>query len=384
MSKHIAQVAPRRASNALIRELLHQVNAIDADAAKHIARTHLRRNLPQVLNKHWDGLISDDEFAQTYLASISVLVQHSARREARPPMTKVEFDLLCHCVITCETLRQVIERHWAFLGMLGGRGAIMDLTVKNGIAEYSQGTAHHMRDRIAMFADLAGIAANYRLFAWLIDLPFELVEVKMCYPPLISEEAVSFLVPFPITYGAEKTAFRFDSELLDRPVVRTPQELNRLLARFPFDVDDTRGPRVVLTERVRAVLIANMSVITKLQTERQVADALGISLATLKRRLKAEHTSFRKIRDVLLRNIAIDDLKGGVTSVEAIAGRLGFGDAASFRHAFKRWTGHAPTYYQRTEQRDLLELPQSPDGYPTERLSLHVAQHAAQEMGDIG
>ncbi len=362
MSRHIAQVAPRRASNALIRELLQQIHVIDAEAAKDIAHSHLRRQLAQVLDAQWNGLITDDEFAKTYLASIGVLVQHSARRESRPPMTKVEYDLLCHCVITSESLRQVIERHSAFLGMLDGRGAVMSLAVNDGIAEYTQSTEHRTRDKIAMFADLAGITANYRLFAWLVDLPFELVEVKLCYPPLVGEEAVSFLMPFPITYNTANTAFCFDAELLDRPVVRTPQQLNRLLARFPFDVDDTRGPRVVLTERVRAVLVGNMSAISKLQTEQHVAETLGISLATLKRRLKAEQTSFRQIRDVLLRTIAIDNLKGGVTSIEAIANRLGFGDTASFRHAFKRWTGHSPSYYQRPEQPDSLAIRRYPGG----------------------
>jgi AraC-like DNA-binding protein len=120
------------------------------------------------------------------------------------------------------------------------------------------------------------------------------------------------------------------------------------LARFPFDVDDTRGPRVLLADRVRSVMIGTISAAAKMQTEQQVAEVLGISLATLKRRLKAEHTSFRRIREALLRTIAIDTLKSGVSSVDVLANRLGFGDAASFRHAFKRWTGHSPSHYQRT------------------------------------
>lgn len=349
MSKHIAQVAPRRASNALIRELLRQVAAIDEPAASHIARTHLQLTLSRVLDLRWDKLVSDDAFHATYLACINVLVGHSAQREGRPPMTKVEYDLFCHCVITCETLRQVIERTIAFMTMLGGRGADITLRLHEDIAEFTLMTEHRQRDKIAMLSDLAGLAANYRLFAWLIDLPFELVEVRMCYPRLVDEEATSFLIPFAITYDAAENAFRFNAELLDRPVVRTPQQLNRLLARFPFDVDDTRGPRVLLAERVRSVMIGNISSAGKMQTEQQIAEALGVSLATLKRRLKSEHTSFRQIRDTLLRTMAIDRLRSGTSSVDVLASRLGFGDTASFRHAFKRWTGHSPSHYQKTK-----------------------------------
>lgn len=347
MSKHIAQVAPRRASNPLIRELLQQVSTIDRNAAAQIAREHLQLPLARVLDSSWDSHLSDDDFSGAYLASIQVLVAHSARREGRPPMVKTEYDLLCHCVITCETLGEVIQRVIDFMAMLGGRGAIITLTVESGIAEYSLSTEHRVRDRIALFSDLAGVAAMCRLFAWLVDLPFDLREVTMCYPKLISEEAVSFLVPFPVTWNAAKTAFHFDAGLLQRPVVRSPQELKRLLARFPFDVDDTRGPRVVLSDRVRSVLIASLYAAARQPREQQVADALGVSLATLKRRLQSEDTSFRKIRDTVLRNMAIELLKDGANTVEAVASRLGFGDTTSFRHAFKRWTGRPPSHYQR-------------------------------------
>lgn len=348
MSKHIAQVAPRRASSPLIRELLQLVSSIDRSTATRIAREHLHLPLAEVLEPGWDCYISDDAFSGAYLASITVLVAHSAEREGRPPMIKTEYDLLCHCVITCETLSEVIDRVIDFMTMLGGRGAIITLNVEGDVAEYTLFTEHKLRDKFAMFADLAGVAAMYRLFAWLVDLPFDLREVKMCYPKLISDEAVSFLVPFPVSYNAGKTAFRFDAALLQRPVVRSPQELKRLLARFPFDVDDTRGPRVVLTDRVRSVLVANLSASPRVPMEQQVADALGVSLATLKRRLQSEGTSFRKIRDAVLRDMAIELLRGGVNTVEAMASRLGFGDTTSFRHAFKRWTGHPPSYYQRS------------------------------------
>lgn len=358
MVKQIAQVAPRRASPAVVRALLAQVEAIDVASAEDIVRTRLGRNLSDVRVSDWLGPISDDQFASLYLACIDVIVGFSARREGRPPMVKEEYDLLCHCLITSETLREVIERTRAFLKMLGPRGAAVTLQIHGDTAEFQLSTAHSQRDSIALFGDLTGLASHYRLFAWLVDLPFELVDVRMSYPQLIADEVSAFLMPFPITYNAEVNALRFPANLLDRPVIRSPQELARLLARFPFDVDDTRGPRVLLWERVRTVMLSSLSANGSIPSEREIATSLGVSPATLKRRLKAENTSFRAIKDALLRTIAVEKLGSGDRSVEGLAADLGFADAASFRHAFKRWTGHSPSRYLRAE---LLSLTPSND-----------------------
>lgn len=343
MAKQIAQVVPRRASSAVVRVLLQQVNAIDKGAAKHIAHHHLGREISRVLAHNWEEALTDDQFAAVYLASIDVIVGFSARREGRPPMVKAEYDLLCHCVITCQTLRQVIERTREFLLMIGSRGAVVSLEIEGTTTEFQLSTEHSVRDRIALLGDLTGLASLYRLFAWLVDLPFETMEVRMCYPETITDEASAFLMPCPITYNAKVNALRFSAHLLDRPVIRTPQQLARLLARFPFDVDDTRGPQVLLGERVRAVMLSRLSSDRRMPTEAQMANLLGVSSSTLKRRLKAEQTTYRKIKDGLLRNLAVEELEKGNQSVEALAADVGFADAASFRHAFKRWTGSAPS-----------------------------------------
>lgn len=76
-----------------------------------------------------------------------------------------------------------------------------------------------------------------------------------------------------------------------------------------------------------------------------MASLLGVSTATLKRRLKAEQTSYRRIRDGLLRQLSIDKLEKSNRSVGVLAVDLGFSDAASFRQAFRRWTGVSPSRY---------------------------------------
>ena len=78
----------------------------------------------------------------------------------------------------------------------------------------------------------------------------------------------------------------------------------------------------------------------------ETAAALGMSMATLQRRLAAEHTSFQKVKDELRRDVAVVRLNAGHATLAEIAFELGFADSAAFQRAFKSWTGSAPGSYR--------------------------------------
>jgi AraC-like DNA-binding protein len=73
-----------------------------------------------------------------------------------------------------------------------------------------------------------------------------------------------------------------------------------------------------------------------------VARKLGVSRATLFRRLNAEGTTFEQVLDALRRKLALQYLAGRKASVSETAYLLGFSDPAAFSRAFKRWTGRSP------------------------------------------
>jgi AraC-like DNA-binding protein len=73
-----------------------------------------------------------------------------------------------------------------------------------------------------------------------------------------------------------------------------------------------------------------------------VAQKLGLSRATLFRRLKAEGTTFEALLDALRHRLALDYLVGKKARVSETAWLLGFSDPAAFSRAFKRWTGKSP------------------------------------------
>lgn len=78
--------------------------------------------------------------------------------------------------------------------------------------------------------------------------------------------------------------------------------------------------------------------------QHQVATQLGVSVATLKRRLREENTGFRHISHEVLNGTA-KRLLSQHLHVSEVAEELGYSDFRSFTRAFKNWNGETPREY---------------------------------------
>jgi AraC-like DNA-binding protein len=79
----------------------------------------------------------------------------------------------------------------------------------------------------------------------------------------------------------------------------------------------------------------------------QVAGKLHMSMATLNRKLKQEHTSYQHLKDELRQQQARHMLRTNDLTIDQIAEQLGYSDASNFTKAFKAWTGMPPSVYRR-------------------------------------
>ncbi len=96
-------------------------------------------------------------------------------------------------------------------------------------------------------------------------------------------------------------------------------------------------------DRVRRLLLSSTPGSV---TEAEAARAMFVSKRTLARRLDAEGTSYRAIRENLLSELAARHLRESTLTVEAVSAMLGYGDTAAFRKAFRRWYGTSPTAFR--------------------------------------
>lgn len=79
----------------------------------------------------------------------------------------------------------------------------------------------------------------------------------------------------------------------------------------------------------------------------QVAFMLNVSPRTLLRRLKEEGVTYKQLVDEEQKRLAQYYLDHTDLTAEAIAEQVGYHDLSSFRRAFKRWFGMAPSQYPR-------------------------------------
>lgn len=77
-----------------------------------------------------------------------------------------------------------------------------------------------------------------------------------------------------------------------------------------------------------------------------IAQALGLSASTLKRRLTKEGASYQALISTLKRELAESFLKEQ-TPIADIAMILGFSETSAFTRAFKKWTGVAPSQFDK-------------------------------------
>ncbi len=148
----------------------------------------------------------------------------------------------------------------------------------------------------------------------------------------------------PVVYGKPENRFAFDAAWLDRQPdfanklahAELRQLCNGLLKEFELSAG--------VAGKVRELILSNLPRPISFE---QIAKDLNMSGRSLRRRLQEEGTHFKDLADELRSQVAIKYVRDTDLSVEDIAFALGFSDASSFRHAFRRWTNAAPHEYRK-------------------------------------
>lgn len=153
----------------------------------------------------------------------------------------------------------------------------------------------------------------------------------------------------PVEYLAETNSFSFEARLLDEALPHRDAALfakvSSNLKRRVFELHRNAS----LAERVRWLIMRHLG--TEAADQTCVAQSLGMSRRSLRRRLAELNTSFAVLlgdcRDDLARTL----LKETRLTTAEIADRLGYSEASAFERAFRNRSGISPAQYRAQNRR---------------------------------
>lgn len=146
-----------------------------------------------------------------------------------------------------------------------------------------------------------------------------------------------------IRYNSSHYVLSYDASVGDIPM-KVPEGGFTAAALFTSMVNLCKTAEIqtnsfMTKEKVRGVLLE------RFKDQSEVASQLGMSVATMRRRLSEEETSFREVRQDVMQTQAIHLLDAGYHT-DDVAEKLGFSDLRSFSRAFKSWYGSTPSEYR--------------------------------------
>lgn len=253
------------------------------------------------------------------------------------------FATLCQLVIHCDNLDCVLRLSSQFYGLFE-TGITMPHAIRGEEALISlQSEAPLDADR-HHFLQESLLVIWHRLSSWLIGQGIPLTRATFNYPEPEHSHEYRGIFHAPLLFDQPETGLAFPARYLQEPVIRDELEMRHFLMTSPADLLARPDDRNSYTARIRALIGRDFT--QPIPDFETIAHQLNTSPQTLRRRLRAENTSFQEIKDNLRRDIAIVHLTRDQLAINEIAHRAGFTETSTFYRAFKKWTGVTPGAYR--------------------------------------
>ena len=178
------------------------------------------------------------------------------------------------------------------------------------------------------------------IFCWLVDTSLQASRVRTA--AFRSSKSASLLAIFDcvVEFHGDGVEISYPREVEDFPVAE------KSLLNWRNDLHQIFLQNMVwrkknfLASKMRSYVESALR--NGITSQSAIAASAAMSVATLRRKLGIERTSFRALADSALREKILHQLETGL-ALEEIANQLGYSDTRSFRRAFRRVFGKNPS-----------------------------------------
>lgn len=148
----------------------------------------------------------------------------------------------------------------------------------------------------------------------------------------------------PIRFGSDVYKVSFDRDAAMASIKMPAPEALTVNAVYQMIVETVAGKHAAFGKANAVAARVRDALARGIVEQPDVAGQMGLSVATLRRRLAEEGAQFRALREEVLNETA-KRLLGEGRSVADVSEALGFSETRAFNRAFKDWNGLTPKGY---------------------------------------
>ena len=207
-------------------------------------------------------------------------------------------------------------------------------------------------DAAQIFLEIACIPF-FCIFQWLTDEEIQATRVHIAHSR--PENAVHLLAALncPVLFEGEGVEIIFPDSIADYPTgKRSLRDWGQGILEVLIETQQKHNQSFASQELQSLVRNA---LHRGIRSQSAIASSVAMSVATLRRRLMMEKTSFREISDQVFSETVIKLIARG-DSIETITAKAGYADARSFRRAFQRVFDVSPSDLRRSIKVDQAKL----------------------------
>ena len=168
-------------------------------------------------------------------------------------------------------------------------------------------------------------------------------ELQLCYTAPHHAAEYEQLLSIPVTFDQPHNQLLLPKTLLSSPVRTANRDGHEVFLQQCEEMLQGRNKIENTSAAVRRLLLQSAG---DFPCIRQTAQHLNVSERTLRRRLEAEASTFRAIKEEVKNILALKYLANTQLTIAEVASLLDYTEAVNFRQAFMRWHGITPIQYR--------------------------------------
>jgi len=253
------------------------------------------------------------------------------------------YGVLGYALLTSATFGDALRLALGYPALLG---TLFELRLREeGDRVWFSASDYRDNEALAIFNAELCMASLKVICDDLLGRPLPLLGARFAHaaPDYQASYHESFPCALQFNPEADDHAFAFDKHWLKQPLPLADRITHRDMHERCRRLNIEFTGRQAWLGRIHQLLSAQLSCAPGLGV---LAQQMNCSERTLRRHLQALGTSYQQLLDELRFERAKQLLHEERLPIYRIAEELGFSETASFRHAFQRWSGVAPSHFR--------------------------------------